>query len=103
MTQITTPPSRTVTSHEVDQYLRTLKLAFIAEHYGELGQASRAQAVVPSRLSRSSRRRRGPLRQDRATKTAFAWPAFRSLKPWSSFAGTGPRRLTAPRSNITSP
>ena len=44
MTQLNSTPPRTVTSDEVDQYLRDLKLAFIAEHYGELAtQAAHKQ------------------------------------------------------------
>jgi hypothetical protein len=38
MAQLTTTPSRTVTSDEVDQYLQDLKLVFIAEHYGDLAK-----------------------------------------------------------------
>jgi DNA replication protein DnaC len=38
MTQLTTTPSHLVTLAEVDQSLRDLKLAFIAEHYGELAK-----------------------------------------------------------------
>ena len=38
MAQPTTTPSHTVTSDEVEQYLRDLKLAFIAEHYGDLAK-----------------------------------------------------------------
>ena len=68
MPQLKTPSSRTVTLHEVEQYLRASKLAFIAEHYGELAQ--HAAHKQWSHLDYLGHLVEGEalLRQDRATK-----------------------------------
>ena len=93
MTQITTPPSRTVTSHEVDQYLRTLKLAFIAEHYGEL--AKQAAHKQWSHLDYLGHLVEGEalLRQDRATKNRMRLARFPVLKTLEQFRWDWPTQI----------
>jgi DNA replication protein DnaC len=80
MTQLKTPPSRTVTSHEVEQYLRALKLACIAEHYGELAQ--HAAHKQWSHLDSLGHLVEGEalLRQDRATTNRIRLARFPVLK-----------------------
>jgi DNA replication protein DnaC len=85
MSQRKTPPSRTVTSHEVEQSLRALKLAFIAEHYGEL--APHAAHKPWSHLDDLGHLVEGEalLRQDRATTNRIRLARFPVLKTLDQF------------------
>jgi DNA replication protein DnaC len=93
MTQLKTPPSRTVTSHEVEQYLRALKLAFIAEHYGELAQ--QAAHKQWSHLDYLGQLVEGEalLRQDRATKNRIRLARFPVLKTLDQFRWDWPTQI----------
>jgi DNA replication protein DnaC len=93
MTQLKTPPSRPVTSHEVDQYLRALKLAFIAEHYGELAQ--QAAHKQGSHLDYLGQLVEGEalLRQDRATKNRIRLARFPVLKTLDQFRWDWPTQI----------
>jgi DNA replication protein DnaC len=93
MTQLTPPPSRTVTSHEVDQYLRALKLTFIAEHYGELAQ--QAAHKQWSHLDYLGHLVEGEalLRQDRATKNRIRLARFPVLKTLDQFRWDWPTQM----------
>jgi DNA replication protein DnaC len=85
MTQLTTPPSCTVTSHEVEQYLHALQLAFIAEHDGELAQ--HAVHKQWSHLDHLGHLVAGEalLRQDRATTNRIGLARFPVLKTLDQF------------------
>jgi DNA replication protein DnaC len=80
MTQLHTTPSRTVTSDEVDQYLRDLKRAFMAEPYGDL--AKQAAHKQWSHLDSLGHLVAGEalLRRDRATKNRRRLARFPVLK-----------------------
>jgi DNA replication protein DnaC len=93
MTQLKTPPSHTVTSHEVDQYLRTLKLAFIAEHYGAL--APQAAHKQWSHLAYLGHLVEGEalLRHDRATKNRLRLARFPVLKTLEQFRWDWPTQI----------
>jgi DNA replication protein DnaC len=93
MTQLKTPPSRTVTSHEVEQYLRALKLAFIAEHYGELAQ--QAAHKQWSHLDYLGHLVEGEalLRQDRATTNRIRLARFPVLKTLDQFRWDWPTQI----------
>jgi DNA replication protein DnaC len=93
MTQLTTPPSRTVTSQEVDQYLHAWKLAFIAEHYGEL--AKQAAHKQWSHLDYLGHLVEGEalLRQDRATKNRIRLARFPVLKTLDQFRWDWPPQM----------
>jgi DNA replication protein DnaC len=93
MTQLKTPPSRAVTSHEVEQYLRALKLAFIAEHYGELAQ--QAAHKQWSHLDYLGQLVEGEalLRQDRATKNRIRLARFPVLKTLDQFRWDWPTQI----------
>lgn len=93
MTQLKTPPSRTVTSHEVEQYLRALKLAFIAEHYGELAQ--QAAHKQWSHLDYLGHLVEGEalLRHDRATKNRIRLARFPVLKTLDQFRWDWPTQI----------
>ena len=101
MTQLKTPPSRTVTSHEVEQYLRALKLAFIAEHYGELAQ--HAAHKQWSHLDYLGHLVEGEalLRQDRATTNRIRLARFPVLKTLDQFRWDWPTQIK-PRPDSTS-
>jgi DNA replication protein DnaC len=93
MTQIKTPPSPTVTSQEVEQYLRALRLAFIAEHYGEL--ATQAAHQQWSHLDYLGHLVEGEalLRHDRATKNRIRLARFPVLKTLDQFRWDWPTQI----------
>jgi DNA replication protein DnaC len=93
MTQLTTPPSRTVTSHEVEEYLRALKLAFIAEHYSEL--ATQAAHKQWSHLDYLGHLVEGEalLRQDRATQRRIQLARFPVIKTLDQFRWDWPTQI----------
>jgi DNA replication protein DnaC len=93
MTQLTTPPSRTVTSQEVDQYLHALKLAFIAAHSGEW--AKQAAHKQWSHLAYLGHLVAGEafLRQERATKNRIRLARFPVLKTLEPFRGDWPTQI----------
>jgi DNA replication protein DnaC len=93
MTQLTTPPSRTVTSHEVEEYLRALKLAFIAEHYSEL--ATQAAHKQWSHLDYLGHLVEGEalLRQDRATQRRIQLARFPVIKTLDQFRCDWPTQI----------
>ena len=93
MTQLKTSPSRTVTSQEVEQYLRALKLAFIAEHYGELAQ--QAAHKQWSHLDYLGQLVEGEalLRHDRATKNRIRLARFPVLKTLDQFRWDWPTQI----------
>jgi DNA replication protein DnaC len=93
MTQLTTTPSHLVTLAEVDQSLRDLKLAFIAEHYGEL--AKHAAHKQWSHLDYLGHLVEGEalLRQDRATKNRIRLARFPVLKTLEQFRWDWPTQI----------
>jgi DNA replication protein DnaC len=93
MTQLKTSPSRTVTSQEVEQYLRTLKLAFIAEHYGELAQQAAHQQWPHLDYLGHLVEGEALLRHDRATKTRMRLARFPVLKTLEQFRWDWPTQI----------
>jgi DNA replication protein DnaC len=93
MTPRKTPPSPTVTADDVDQYLRDLKLAFIAEHYGDLAQ--QAAHNQWSHLDYLGRLVEGEalLRQDRATQRRIRLARFPVLKTLDQFRWDWPTQI----------
>jgi DNA replication protein DnaC len=93
MTQLKTPPARPVTSNEVDQYLGALKLAFIAEHYGELAQ--QAAHKQWSHLDYLGHLVEGEalLRRDRATKNRIRLARFPVMKTLDQFRWDWPTQI----------
>jgi DNA replication protein DnaC len=93
MAQSTTTPSRTVTSDEVDQYLRDLKLAFIAEHYGDL--AKQAAHKQWSHLDYLGHLVEGEalLRRDRATQNRIRMARFPVIKTLDQFRWDWPAQI----------
>jgi DNA replication protein DnaC len=93
MPQLKTPPSCTVTVPEVEQYLRALKLAFIAEHYGELAQ--HAAHKQWSHLDDLGQLVEGEalLRQDRATKNRIRLARFPVLQTLDQFRWDWPTQI----------
>jgi DNA replication protein DnaC len=93
MTQLQTTPSRTVTSAEVDQYLRDLKLAFIAEHYSDL--AKQAAHKQWSHLDYLGHLVEGEalLRRDRATKNRIRLARFPVIKTLDQFRWDWPTQM----------
>jgi DNA replication protein DnaC len=93
MTQLKTPPARPVTSNEVDQYLCALKLAFIAEHYGELAQ--QAAHKQWSHLDYLGHLVEGEalLRRDRATKNRIRLARFPVIKTLEQFRWDWPTQI----------
>jgi DNA replication protein DnaC len=93
MAQPTTTPSRTVTSDEVDQYLRDLKLAFIAEHYGNL--AKQAAHKQWSHLDYLGHLVEGEAlwRRDRATQNRIRMARFPVIKTLDQFRWDWPTQI----------
>ena len=93
MTQLTTTPPRTVTSDEVDQYLRDLKLAFIAEHYGDL--AKQAAHKQWSHLDYLGHLVEGEalLRRDRVTQNRIRLARFPVIKTLEQFRWDWPTQI----------
>jgi DNA replication protein DnaC len=93
MTQLKTSPSRTVTAQEVEQYLRALKLAFIAENYGDL--ATQAAHQQWSHLDYLGQLVEGEalLRHDRATKNRIRLARFPVLKTLEQFRWDWPTQI----------
>jgi DNA replication protein DnaC len=93
MTPLKTSLSRPVTSDEVEQYLRALKLAFIAEHYGELAtQAAHKQWAHLDYLGHLVEGE-ALLRQDRATKNRIRLARFPVLKTLDQFRWDWPTQI----------
>jgi DNA replication protein DnaC len=93
MTPRKTSLSRPVTSDEVEQYLRALKLAFIAEHYGELAtQAAHKQWAHLDYLGHLVEGE-ALLRQDRATKNRIRLARFPVLKTLDQFRWDWPTQI----------
>ena len=93
MTQITTPPSRTVTSHDVEQSLRPLQRAFIAEHDGALAQQAAHQQWSPLDSLGPLVEGEALLRQDRATKNRLRLARFPVLKTLEQFRWDWPTQI----------
>jgi DNA replication protein DnaC len=93
MTQLKTPPLRTVTSHEVDQYLRHLKLAFIAEPYGELAQQAAHKQWSHLEYLGHLVKGEARLRHDRATKNRIRLARFPVLKTLDQFRWDWPTKM----------
>jgi DNA replication protein DnaC len=93
MTPLKTSPQRPVTSDEVDQYLRDLKLAFIAEHYGDL--ATQAAHKQWSHLAYLGHLVEGEalLRRDRATKNRIRLARFPVIKTLDQFRWDWPTQI----------
>jgi DNA replication protein DnaC len=93
MTQLTTTPPHPVTSDEVDQYLRDLKLAFIAEHYGEL--AKHAAHKQWSHLDYLGHLVEGEalLRRDRAIQNRIRLARFPVIKTLDQFRWDWPTQI----------
>jgi DNA replication protein DnaC len=82
-----------VTSHEVEEYLRALKLAFIAEHYSEL--ATQAAHKQWSHLDYLGHLVEGEalLRQDRATQRRIQLARFPVIKTLDQFRWDWPTQI----------
>jgi DNA replication protein DnaC len=93
MTQLKTPPSRTVTSHEVDQYLRALQLTCIAEHDGELAKQAAPKQWPPLDYLGHLVEGEALLRQDRATKNRIRLARFPVLKTLDQFRWDWPTQI----------
>ena len=93
MAHLHTAPSRTLNADDVEQYLRDLKLAFIAEHYGEL--ATQAAHKQWSHLDYLGRLVEGEalLRQDRATGRRIHLARFPVLKTLDQFRWDWPTQI----------
>lgn len=93
MTPLKTSPQRPVTSDEVEQYLRDLKLAFIAEHYGDL--ATQAAHKQWSHLAYLGHLVEGEalLRRDRATKNRIRLARFPVIKTLDQFRWDWPTQI----------
>jgi DNA replication protein DnaC len=93
MTQRHSTSLRTVTSQEVDQYLRDLRLAFIAEHYGEL--ATQAAHKQWSHLEYLGHLVEGEtlLRRDRAIQNRIRLARFPVIKTLDQFRWDWPTQI----------
>jgi len=93
MTTLKTNPSRPVTADEVDQYLRDLKLACIAEHYGDL--ATQAALKQWSHLASLGHLVEGEalLRRDRATNNRIRLARFPVLQTLDQFRWDWPTKM----------
>jgi DNA replication protein DnaC len=93
MTPLNTPPARPVTLKEVDPYLGALKLAFIAEHYGELAQ--QAAHKQWSHLDSLGHLVEGEalLRRDRATQNRLRLARFPVIKTREQFRWDWPTQI----------
>jgi DNA replication protein DnaC len=93
MTQPHTTPSRTGTSDRVDQYLRDLKLAFMAEHYSDL--AKQAAHKQWSHLDYLGHLVEGEARwrQDRATQRRIRLARFPVIKTLDQFRWDWPTQI----------
>jgi DNA replication protein DnaC len=93
MTSPKTAQPRSVTPDDVDQYLRDLKLAFIAEHYGEV--AKQAAHKQWSHLDYLGHLVEGEaqLRRDRATGRRIRLARFPVLKTLDQFRWDWPTQI----------
>jgi DNA replication protein DnaC len=93
MPQLNSTPPRTVTSDEVDQSLRDLQLAFIAEHYGEL--ATQAAHKQWSHLDYLGHLVEGEalLRRDRAIHNRIRLARFPVIKTLDQFRWDWPTQI----------
>jgi len=93
MPQLNTTPSHPVTLDEVDQYLRDLKLAFMAEHYGEL--AKHAAHKQWSHLDYLGHLVEGEAlrRRDRATQNRIRLARFPVIKTLDQFRWDWPTQI----------
>ena len=87
-----TPPD-TLTPNDVDRHLRDLKLAFIAEHYGELAkQAAHKQCSHVEYLGQLVEGE-ALLRRDRATKNRIRMARFPVIKTLDQFRWAWPAQI----------
>jgi DNA replication protein DnaC len=93
MAHLKTAPSRTLNADDVERYLRDLKLAFIAEHYGDLAQqAAHKQWAHLDYLGRLVEGE-ALLRQDRATQRRIHLARFPMLKTLDQFRWDWPAQI----------
>jgi DNA replication protein DnaC len=93
MTQLPATPSRPVTSDGVAQYLRNLKLTFMAENYGDL--ATHAAHKQWSHLDYLGHLVEGEalLRHDRATQRRIRLARFPVIKTLDQFRWDWPTQM----------
>ena len=96
MAHLHTAPSRTLNADDVEQYLRDLKLAFIANTTANWPRKPPTSSGPISTIWAVSLKARPCYAKTEPLGGAFTWHAFRCSRRSTSFAGTGPHRLTKP-------
>jgi DNA replication protein DnaC len=93
MAQLKHAPPPTVTPDDVDHHLRALKLAFIAEHYGELAKQAAHQQWSHVTYLGQLVEGEALLRRDRATKNRIRLARFPVLKTLDQFRWDWPTQI----------
>jgi DNA replication protein DnaC len=93
MTPLKPTPTDTLTPNDVDRHLRDLKLAFIAEHYGELAQQAAHKQCSHVEYLGQLVEGEALLRRDRATKNRIRQARFPVIKTLDQFRWDWPTQI----------
>ncbi len=93
MTLLKKTPTDTLTPTDVDRYLRDLKLAFIAEHYGELAQQAAHKQCSHVEYLAQMVEGEALLRRDRATQNRIRQARFPVIKTRDQFRWDWPAQI----------